>query len=399
MKAICLLRNPIQDYAWGSRTAIPELLGLPSPSDKPQAELWMGAHPKAPSEIFVNGEWRRLSDVIAESPREILGERVAKRFGGRLPFLFKVLAAAQPLSIQAHPNLAQAKEGFARENAEGIPLTAPNRNYKDDNHKPETICALTPFWAMNGFRRVDEMVDLLKATRPAELAREIEHLSEDRSPDRLRMFFSALMTMDKSRQRRAVEQAVAAAKKREGEAPAFEWMLKLNERYPGDVGVLGPVLLNLVMLEPGQAMFIGAGQLHAYLGGVGIELMANSDNVLRGGLTPKHIAVPDLLRILDFSEKEISILSPERRGGEQVYPSGAEEFRLSLLSLDGDAPYTSPKDRGVEIMTCTEGCASVRDSESGATLEIARGASFLAPAAAPRYSITGKARLYKASAP
>ncbi|NOZ20096.1 MAG: mannose-6-phosphate isomerase, class I [Planctomycetes bacterium] len=396
---ICRLKNPIQDYAWGSHTAIPELLGQPSPSETPQAELWMGAHPKAPSKVEVGGEWKPLPEVIASAPREILGDRVAKRFGGRLPFLFKILAAAQPLSIQAHPNVAQAREGFARENAEGIPLTAPNRSYKDDNHKPEIICALTPFWAMNGFRKIDEMVCLLKDIGPAELETEIGQLSEHRNPDGLKEFFSTLMTMDKSRQQQVVEQAVAAAERGASGNPIFEWMLKLNEKYPGDIGVLGPVLLNLVKLEPGQAMFLQAGQLHAYLGGVGIELMANSDNVLRGGLTPKHIDVPELLKILRFAETGVSILSPERQDGDRAYPSDAEEFRLSVLDIDGTAPYTSATDRSVEVMICTGGKAFVKNEGSGKTLTVKKGTSLLVPAAVRRYLIEGEATLYKASVP
>ena len=152
MKQICQLDNVIQEYAWGSRTMIADLLGCPSPSDVPQAELWMGAHPKAPSNVVAGGERVSLAAGIEAAPAEILGTRVSKQFGGRLPFLFKVLAAAEPLSIQAHPTLAQAREGFARENEANIPVDAPDRNYRDDNHKPEIICALTPFWALNGFR-------------------------------------------------------------------------------------------------------------------------------------------------------------------------------------------------------------------------------------------------------
>ena len=154
MTGICLLENTIQEYAWGSYTAISDLLGNDSPANTPQAELWMGAHPKAPSKVRCNGKWISLLELIDKNSHDILGKKVAQRFKNRLPYLFKVLAAAKPLSIQAHPSLDQASEGFDRENRLGIPLDAPNRNYKDDNHKPECICALTFFWALNGFRKI-----------------------------------------------------------------------------------------------------------------------------------------------------------------------------------------------------------------------------------------------------
>lgn len=400
MEKICILRNAIQNYAWGSHTAIAELLGEPSPSKKPQAELWMGAHPKAPSEVLVDGTWRPLPDLIREHPDEILGKRVAKAFDGKLPFLFKVLAAAQPLSIQAHPNLEQARQGFARENAEGIPLTAPHRCYKDGNHKPETLCALTPFWAMNGFRKIDSIVSLLREIGADEIAGELAQLEAGPDSNGLKQFFSALMTMDKTRQQRAAEQAAAFAADHAENDPIFEWMGKLNAQYPGDIGVLSPALLNLVCLEPGQAMFLRAGRLHAYLDGVGIELMANSDNVLRGGLTPKHIDVPELLKTLTFGETTDLLLSTkERPNAERVYPSEADEFRLSVITVSDGASYAGPEDRNVEILICTEGRAVITGPGADETQEMAKGVSVLVPAALDRYVIEGDATLYKAAAP
>jgi mannose-6-phosphate isomerase len=400
MREICFLKNPIQDYAWGSHRAIPELLGEPSPSERPQAELWMGAHPKAPSEILVHGGWRPLPELIGKSPLEILGRRVAEKFSGQLPFLFKVLAAARPLSIQVHPNLDQAKAGFARENTLGIPLTAPNRNYRDNNHKPEIICALTCFWALNGFRRIKDMVSMLKEINPSELSESINAFQARPDRDGLKRFFGTVMTLERPRQQSAVADAVAFAEARADEDPVFEWIRRLHAQYPGDVGVLSPVLLNLVKLEPGQAMFLEARQLHAYLEGVGIELMANSDNVLRGGLTPKHIDVPELLNTLNFAEKDVVILAPEAQGeSERIYPSEPEEFRLSVITVGSSTPYTSPEDRSIEIMICTSGKASVKNLESGEMIELNRGKSILVPAAVPKYSIEGQATLYKASVP
>lgn len=400
MKETCVLKNTIQEYAWGSHTAISQLLGEPTPSEKPQAELWMGAHPNAPSLVQVDGNWKPLPELIEKHPTEILGKRITKKFGGKLPFLLKVLAAERPLSIQAHPNLDQAKEGFKRETDLGIPLTAPNRNYKDDNHKPEIISALTPFWALNGFRRIEKTISLFKAINSFELLQEIKDLEAHPDSEGLKRFFGSVMTMEKSRQKKAVKEAIGFANKHSGKDPVFEWMLKLNAEYPGDIGIFSPLFLNLVKLKPGQAMFLDAGRLHAYLDGLGIELMANSDNVLRGGLTPKHIDVPELMKILDFKQKEVEILTPKKQAeNEYTYESKTEEFRLSVIRVDANASYSSPDDRSIEIMICLEGRASLKNLESNKTLEIKKGTSLLIPAAVNQYSIKGEATLYKASVP
>jgi mannose-6-phosphate isomerase len=341
-----------------------------------------------------------LSELIEKSPAEILGKRAAEQFAGRLPFLFKVLAADSPLSLQAHPDSDQAKEGFTREERLSIPLTAPNRNYKDKNHKPETLCALTPFWTLNGFRKLSDMVSLLRAINSSELSHEIRDLEAHPDPDGLKSFFGSILTMEKPRQRRAVEDAVGYAETRAGNDPAFEWIVKLDACYPGDIGVLSPVLLNVVKLEPGQAMFLHTGQLHTYLEGAGIELMANSDNVLRGGLTSKHIDVQELLRVLDFTGGEIAILSPgEEAHGEHTYPSDADEFRLSVITVNTDISYTSQEDRSVEIMICTSGKASVEDLDRNKGLEVETGTSIIVQADVRQYAIEGEATLYKASVP
>ncbi len=400
MRKIGLLKNSIQEYAWGSRTAIPELLGQSVPADKPQAELWMGAHPKAPSQVLADGLWRSLPEVIQESPEETLGQEVAARFSNKLPFLFKVLAAAKPLSIQAHPNKEQAGQGFARENELGIPLDAPHRNYRDDNHKPEIICALTPFWALNGFRKIEETLSLLEEARVPGLAEIVSFLRSHPDRDGLKKFFKHLMTTDSGKQRKIVEQAVNSAEKKTNEEPVWTWMIKLNEEYPGDMGVLSPLFLNLVRLEPQQAMYLPAGELHGYLEGVGIELMANSDNVLRGGLTPKHIDVQELLTVLNFTDGEVNILSPENlTPGEAIYSTEAEEFVLSVIRINKAAPFSSPRDRSVEMMMCTEGEVSVTDLRAGDITRLTRGISIMVPAAVEQYSIEGDGILYKAAVP
>jgi mannose-6-phosphate isomerase len=400
MRKIGLLKNAIQEYAWGSMGAIPELLGQSVPADKPQAELWMGAHPKAPSQVLLDGLWRSLPEVIQESPAETLGPKVAARFSNKLPFLFKVLAAAKPLSIQAHPNKEQAEQGFARENELGIPLDAVHRNYRDDSHKPEIICALTPFWALNGFRRIEETLSLLEEARIAGLAEMVSYLRSRSNRGGLQTFFNHLMTMDRGKQRKIVEQAVHSAEKRTHEKPVWGWMIKLDEEYPGDIGALSPLYLNLVRLEPQQAMYLSAGELHGYLEGVGIELMANSDNVLRGGLTSKHIDVQELLGVLNFAYGDVNILTPKNlTPGEAIYRTKAEEFVLSVIKINKAAPFNSPRDRSVEMMICTAGEVSLTDLSAGDITLLTKGTSVVVPAAVEQYRIEGEATLYKAAVP
>ncbi|MDH4205735.1 MAG: mannose-6-phosphate isomerase, class I [Desulfobacteraceae bacterium] len=400
MTGICLLENTIQEYAWGSYTAIPELLGSDSPANTPQAELWMGAHPKAPSKVKCNGTWRSLLELIDKNSQDILGGKVAKKFKNRLPYLFKVLAAAKPLSIQAHPSLDQASEGFERENRLGIPLDAPNRNYKDDNHKPECICALTFFWALNGFRKIPDMISLMDKICPPGLKKDFDLFRQQPNSRGLKDFFKAMMIMNRTTQKRIINDAVKEADQLKDKNNAYQWMIDLHEEYPSDIGILSPIILNLICLEPGQAMFLPAGTLHAYLDGVGIELMANSDNVLRGGLTPKHVDVKELLNVLDFEEREINILNMERINPcEQRYESHAEEFALSVLTVKTDMNYYSPDKRCVEILFCTDGDAVVVDLAENNSVDIKKGMSILIPAVVKKYSIKGDAVLYKAAVP
>jgi mannose-6-phosphate isomerase len=400
MKKIGLLKNTIQEYAWGSPKAIPDLLGQKNPGNKPQAELWMGAHPKAPSLVQYQGQWVPLIDLINRNPLDVLGKKAARNFNNKLPYLFKVLAAAKPLSIQAHPNAYQARDGFQRENAQKIPLDAPNRNYRDANHKPECICALTQFWALSRFRRISGILSYLKKVCAQGLDAEINNLKQQPTSDGLKRFYTALMTMDVDRQKHIVAQALEQARRFEAEDPVFHWMLKIAGDYPSDIGVLAPILLNLICLEPGQALFLDAGELHAYLEGLGVELMANSDNVLRGGLTPKHVDVPELLRILKFEDRDATFLKPQESvPNEFVYPSPVEEFELSAIRLNAGAAYQSPAQRSVEILICTRGIATLRDDSGQTEIRLRQGVSVLIPAAVERYAIRGAGTFYKASVP
>jgi mannose-6-phosphate isomerase len=395
MNRIVTLNNPILDYSWGSRTAIADLLGQPCPSEGPQAELWMGAHPKASSTLLWENRTISLPELISRYPTEILGPDAAERFKGRLPYLFKVLAAAEPLSIQAHPAREQARQGFERENAQHIPLDAPHRNYRDDNHKPECICALTPFWGLNGFRRIDDMLEYFRRLEVSCLDRELALLQTGD----LKGFFESLMTMGDLRKRRVAAEIGDLARTAEADDPVFRWISSLARAHPNDMGILAPIVLNLVCLTPGQAMFLGSGELHAYLEGTGIELMANSDNVLRGGLTPKHVDVPELLRVVNFEQRRIEILEPEPAGpSERRYPCRAEEFVLSVIDVTEKAPYRSREKRSIEILLCTSG--RLRVTEPGQReLAVEKGTSLLVPAAAPSYRIEGTGTLYKAAVP
>ena len=400
MIGICLLENTIQEYVWGSYTAIPELLGNDSPANTPQAELWMGAHPKAPSRVKCNGKWISLLELIEKNSHDILGKKVAQRFKNRLPYLFKVLAAAKPLSIQAHPSKEQACEGFDRENRLGIPLGAPNRNYKDENHKPECICALTSFWALNGFRKIPDMISLMGRICPPGLKKDFDMFRQQPNSRGLKEFFKAMMIMDRTTQNQIISDVVKNADHLKDKNAAYQWIIDLHEEYPSDIGILSPIILNLICLEPGQAMFLQAGTLHAYLDGVGIELMANSDNVLRGGLTPKHVDVKELLNVLNFEERDINILKMDKINPcEHQYESHAEEFALSVIAVKTDMNYYSPDKRYVEILLCTDGDALVVDFAGNKTVHINKGMSILIPAVVKKYGIKGDAVFYKAAVP
>jgi len=400
MNNISILKNSVQTYAWGSYTAIPELLGNDIPASTPQAELWMGAHPKAPSLVKCDDKWLSLPELIESDPEDILGKTVADKFEGRLPYLFKVLAAAKPLSIQAHPNVVQAKDGFEKENRLKIPLDAPNRNYKDDNHKPECICALTDFWAMKGFRKIPDILLLMEKIRPEDLGKELDNLNNNQNSQGLKSFFQAMMNMDRERQQKVIAGSIANAKKNADDNPVYDWMISLYNEYPADIGVFSPIILNLICLKPGQAMFLFAGELHAYLDGVGIELMANSDNVLRGGLTPKHVDVPELSKVLNFTDSDIDILPVKKSNDcEQIYQSRAEEFVLSVIDVKSGLTYLSPTDRSVEILLCTAGEAIIADLGKNKQETLAKGTSIIIPAVVEKYSIEGNATIYKAGVP
>ncbi|MBX7102154.1 MAG: mannose-6-phosphate isomerase, class I, partial [Myxococcaceae bacterium] len=363
-------------------TAIAAFLGRPA-TGKPQAELWMGAHPSAPSTL-PGGE--PLDAAIARAPAELLGAELARRFDGKLPWLLKVLAAEQPLSLQAHPSLEQARAGFALEEQAGVPRTAAHRNYKDPNHKPELICALTPFDALCGFRPVKDTARFFRALQvPAldQLAAELE------GANGLRAVFERLMTWPKAERSSLLEPVVRACAAHRGEFKAeAATVVELAQLYPGDVGAVTAMLLNRVRLKPLEALYLPAGNLHAYLRGVGVEIMASSDNVLRGGLTPKHVDVPELLRVLRFDAGPVEVLRPTP-GEEGTYLTPAPEFRLSRLEVKG---RLSPARRGPEMLLCAEGAVRAGDTA------LAKGEVAFVSASDGPYTLEGEGVVFRATA-
>ncbi|MBN1278123.1 MAG: mannose-6-phosphate isomerase, class I [Deltaproteobacteria bacterium] len=397
---ISILDNPVQEYAWGSKTLIQDLLGLSISSGKPMAELWMGAHPGAPSRVSIDGEWKALPEVIANDPDLILGKDAARRYSGKLPFLFKVLAADRPLSVQVHPDKFQAREGFSRESELGIPLNSPERSFRDENHKPEILCALTPFQALKGFRDINDILMLMEKVRSPIVSDEMDRFIRNPGISGLKRFYTSLMTMDREAQHKAVENAVGLARKFADKDREFHWMVELDQEYPGDIGVFSPLILNLVQIEPGEAIYLPPGKPHAYLHGAGMELMASSDNVIRGGLTPKKVDVPELLRAVRFETDDARLINPVTlSSNERIYSAPAEEFRLSEISTTEGNHFTSPESRNVEIMICIRGEADITDLGSGESLKIKKGTSVIVPSIVSRYLIKGISTIYKASVP
>lgn len=392
------LLGPIRTYAWGSHRFIAELQGRRAPTLEPEAELWLGAHPGAPAEVESAGTRTMLLDFIAADPTLALGPSISSRFAGELPFLMKVLAAAQPLSLQAHPSREQAEAGFAREQELGVPPAAPSRSYKDRRHKPELIVALTPFSALSGFRRRSATVRLFRELAVPALEPYLKPLVSPDARSALGETFASLMTASPELRAQLATATLAAVERARGSASEFQrefaWAARLGALYPGDVGIVGALLLNLIELEPYQGIFLPAGNLHAYLEGAGVEIMAASDNVLRGGLTPKAVDVAELLRVLDFSELDPVALSPDATpGGELVYPTASEEFRLSYFVVAGATQVAAS--RSPEIVLVTAGRVSLEYSAGSLALD--SGAAAFVPACEPGYRLRGSGTVFRAT--
>ena len=365
-----LLENPVRPYAWGSRTTIADLVGRPVPAPHPEAELWMGAHPGDPSRIGNTS----LVEVLAADPVGQLGAEVAERWAGRLPFLMKVLAAEEPLSMQAHPSAEQAAEGYAREEKQGIARDAATRNYPDPTPKPELVCALTEFHALAGFRDPHRTVELLAG---------------DPNREGLRALFTTWITLPQPAIDALLPELLDECVRHVKEHGPFELecrtALELGESYPGDAGVLAALLLNRLVLGPGEAIFLPAGNLHVYLSGTALEVLANSDNVLRGGLTPKHVDVPELLRVLDFGYGDMIVTTGEQSGARHVYRTPAPEFELSRLEWRDDATPARLPGGTPRILATIDGALTVAAEEK---VVLPRGRAMWIPASDPEITLT-----------
>lgn len=383
------MENTMQHYAWGSHSLLAGLRGE-APTPDPEAELWFGAHPSAPSRLLRPGRHGavRLDQTIAENPA-LLGVRVHNDYA-RLPFLLKLLAAAEPLSLQAHPNLERAREGFARENALGLAPDDPTRCYKDDNHKPELICALTPFRALSGFREPAATGDLLASLDVELLAPVVRQLRSVEDSSGVVRLVESLLTIDEQHRMalaRATAEAVVADRSREY-ASELAVARRVAETNPDDIGIVIALMLELVTLQAGQAIYLGAGRLHAYVDGLGVEIMAASDNVLRGGLTPKHVDVPELVAVLDADIEPIVVLDgTPGLEGEWHYPTPASEFALSRIDLQDDRVDRVAS--GPEIVLVTAGQVDLDGERTGPT------AARFVPSGS-RWSAAGTGQIFRA---
>jgi mannose-6-phosphate isomerase len=406
------MRNQVQPYSWGDREALCELYGTENPGNEPQAELWMGGHPKAPSLLVdgASGDTVSLPKHISSDPQAALGP-ARNAFGDRLPFLFKVLCAAEPLSIQAHPSLSQARAGFAREEAEGPAITADNRNYRDDNHKPELICALRPFWGLRGFRTAAEIQQEFQGQ---EFVSSDVDLGLPETDADIRGFFHALLLLPEDERRNLVAAGLARATARwesnEGSSPPepgnplarYYWVERIAEVHPGDIGILSPYFLNLFSLEPGQAVYQPAGILHAYLYGVGVELMANSDNVLRGGMTVKHVDADELLEVGRFEPDAIELVEPRASDAVEVsqgqaiaFPTPFEEFELQKVTVESGT--AAVKGEVPQIVFCHSGSGLIRCGNEN--VRLLPGESAFADAAAGSLGLEGPGEFFLARVP
>ncbi len=405
--AIFILENTIQKYDWGTIDAIPKLLGKKNLLNEPWAELWLGAHPKAPSVAvdIQTGTKTALDKLIATKPEAFLGKETAHNFDNSLPFLLKVLSAEKALSLQLHPSKLKAEKGYAREEFLGIPMDAAERNYKDSNHKPETVVALTRFEALCGFRPIDEIVNTIKLLMPKDWRQVAGRLADNPGKLELTVLFYTLITMQEIKKKLSFNyvkmrcrQIMDTASKNDKEYEIFAMISKLLESYPEDVGIFAPIALNLFKLKPWEAINLHSGQPHAYLKGTAVEIMANSDNVLRAGLTSKHKDASEFIASLSFESMNSKALQAEKNSdGFFVYPHEHSEYRISRMELDGQAENLH-RTNSPEILLCLKG-KLLLTSSSGQETAITKGKAVFITADERAYSINGKATIVRADVP
>ncbi|WP_154795224.1 mannose-6-phosphate isomerase, class I [Occultella kanbiaonis] len=387
-----------RDYAWGSAMVIPRFLGS-TPTEQPVAEHWFGAHPSAPSMLDDDGE---LPTYLAGDPERLLGADVVARFGPTLPYLLKLIAPVRPLSLQVHPDLRQARAGHEREESAGVdPLL---RNYTDANHKPELVYALTNFEAVSGFRAPRRAAELLDGL-DAPLAREmLGHLQASPTASGVRAAFTHLLVSGADGGASAVEAAAAAcaARLRSGRSPSARTdtiVTHLASAYPGDPGTVAALLLNPVTLHPGEAMFVPAGGVHAYLSGFAVELMANSDNVLRAGLTTKRVDIPEVLETIDWVAAPPIRIAPEMFDEcTGVYYAPVDDFELSVATLDGQHERRFPG-RGPRLLLGLDGELSVTSDADPDGVTVARGQCVFVAADEGTVRLSGTGRVAQAGVP
>lgn len=388
------LHNKVQNYAWGGFDYIPSLLKIDNTAQEPFAEIWMGTHHRGESEIEVAGNKQPLGNFIADAPTQKLGEATASKFDNKLPYLFKVLDVNKMLSIQAHPTKAIAEAGFADENERGIPVTAKHRNYKDDNHKPEVMIALTDFWLLHGFKSIEGIEEVL-ATVP-----EFAFLQESFQDKDIKTLYQTIMELPAEQVNEHLAGLYERLKDSNLEKNTADYWARLGfEQHTNngnfDKGIFSVYLYNLVNLKKGQGIYQAAGIPHAYLEGANIELMANSDNVLRGGLTVKHIDVPELLKHLRFEGITPAVMDGERVSDFEVaYPTVAPDFEVSKVHIPEGQVYQHQNNNSPETVIVIEGQVTVDEEVFG------QGDSFFVPAG-NAYSVTANAdaELYKAYVP
>ncbi len=384
-----LMNNVIQNYAWGSVDSIEKLFGLPNPAHKPQAEIWMGAHPGGCSEITTASGTATLAELIASDKDYFLTAGTARRFG-ELPFLFKVLAAANALSVQVHPSKEEAEAGFARENNLGIALNAAERNYKDPNHKPELVYALTTYDALNGFRSYTDIIANFETAGVTTIEPLLSEFKAAQNEAGLKIFFVALLSLKGEQKASAVNELMQYAEQHSSRRlPAL--LLELAKQYPGDIGLFAPLMLHYITLQPGEAMYLDARTPHAYLKGTGLEVMASSDNVLRAGLTPKHMDVEELSKCTSFAAKPESTLlvEPLTNAGALEYPIPVDDFKFSIYPTADQTPVSV---NSAEIVFAIDGQTELTHS-NGEKMTIEKGQSVFIPAVTASYSVTSKGRV------
>lgn len=389
MKKMYRMDNTVQKYEWGTSEYIANLLGVEKKQEEAWAELWLSAHVKAPS--FLPEIDSYLNSAISNNPQAFLGKDVAERYNNKLPYLFKILSAKKPLSIQAHPNLDQAKKGFEREKKQGILLTDFVRNYKDNNHKPELICALTEFHAMCGFRPASEIINFFYQLKISKFLPKFSTFANSPNSEKWKGVFTELLNLSLEIKLQMIE-TISNNLQDLNDGYIRSWIANMLVEYPNDIGVISPLFLNTFCLQPGEAVFLKAGILHAYLQGTGVEIMANSDNVLRGGLTPKNIDVKELVSILDWEMIKPQV-QPYNQYQEVVnYQIPINEFSLKRVNLDREVIIESGKPTMVIVI---EGQLKVSYEEENQALT--KGESLFITSEAKKVRLIGKALAFIAA--